>query len=223
MVSKELKFIFIHNFKTGGTSISQKLGLFNELENDVQDHRSLSEIQRLTQRNYFLKLGLYSLKRGKPGRFVHYMGQSIAPELTATEFNSFYKFTFVRNTWAQVFSWYRNIMRDSRMRAKYGITDSELSFERFLEHHMNHQKFSQYNHIIDLSGKVNMDFIGRFENLQADFDIVGQRLGIEDTELPKLLVKNHDSYVQHYSESAKDFVYKHYREEIDYFGFEFGA
>lgn len=222
MISKEHEFIFIHNFKTGGTSISQKLGLFDQLVNDVQDHRTLAEIQKLTQRSYFLRLALYSLKRGKPDRYLKHLSTAIFPELTARQFNKFYKFTFVRNTWAQVYSWYRNVMRDPRMREKYGVSDPELSFENFLRNHMNHQQFSQYNHIIDLRGKVNMDFIGRFENLQQDFDKVGQHLGLADTKLPQLLVKKYDSYLDNYSDVTKDFVYNNYKQEIDYFKFEFG-
>lgn len=67
-----------------------------------------------------------------------------------------------------------------------------------------------------------MDFIGRFENLQQDFDKVGQHLGLADTKLPQLLVKKYDSYLDNYSDVTKDFVYKNYKQEIDYFKFEFG-
>lgn len=222
MISKEREFIFIHNFKTGGTSISQKLGLFDQLDIDVQDHRTLAEIQKLTQRSQYIKLALYSLKRGKPDRYLAHLKTALKPELTAREFHRFYKFTFVRNTWAQVFSWYRNIMRDPRMRQKYNIDDPNLSYEKFIQEKMNHALFSQYNHIIDLSGKVNMDFIGRFENLQDDFDKVGKHLGLTDTELPKLLVKKYDPYVDHYTLATKDLIYKFYKKEIDYFNFEFG-
>ncbi|RLD27576.1 MAG: hypothetical protein DRI75_09180 [Bacteroidetes bacterium] len=53
MISKEQKFIFIHNFKTGGTSIEKKLGHFESLERDVQDHHTIRDIELLTNRNYF--------------------------------------------------------------------------------------------------------------------------------------------------------------------------
>lgn len=66
MISKEKKFIFIHNFKTGGTSIEKKLGHFDTLQRDVQDHRTIKDIELLTNRSFFLKKSAYALKIGKP-------------------------------------------------------------------------------------------------------------------------------------------------------------
>ncbi len=222
MISKDREFIFIHNFKTGGTSIENKLGHFDSLAVDVQDHRSLSEIQMLTQRGRYLKLSLYALKRGKPDRFAANLKLAASPELTAQEFARFYKFTFVRNTWDQVHSWYRNIMRDQRMRTKFAIPSEDYSFLEFLKHKMNHERFSQLNHIVNLDGKVTMDFIGRFTHLQEDFNTVCEHLSIEDTQLPELLVKKHDSYTKHYTPETINLVHKLYKEEIAYFKFEFG-
>ncbi len=118
MISREKKFIFIHNFKTGGTSIEKKLGHFKELGQDVQDHRTLREIEALTDRRRHARMGLYALKIGKPGRSFQYFKDATFPVLTRREFESFYKFTFVRNTWSRMYSWYANVMKDPNMRHK---------------------------------------------------------------------------------------------------------
>ncbi len=67
-----------------------------------------------------------------------------------------------------------------------------------------------------------MNFIGRFENLQEDFNIVCDHLKIEDPTLPKMLVRNYGHYTENYTPETKELVYTMYKEEIDYFEFEFG-
>ena len=222
MVSKEHKFIFIHNFKTGGTSIEKKLGHFDTLKRDVQDHRTIKDIEQLTDRSHFFRLGLYALKIGKPMAFSHHIKRSIFPELTKKEYDTFYKFSFVRNTWARVYSWYANIMKDEVLRKSYNITDPNFSYEQFLSEKINHNTFSQLYFLTDSKGNVPMDFIGRFEKLQEDFNLVCSNIGIEDPLLPKLLVRNYAHYTENYNEKTKDIIYKLYKEEIDYFNFEYG-
>jgi len=222
MISKTDKFIFIHNFKTGGTSIEKKLGHFNNLKRDVQDHRTIREIERLTDRTWHLRLFLYSMKKGKFKSFGRHLKAAGFPELTKAEFNSFYKFSFVRNSWARMYSWYANIMKDELHRQQYGITSDSFTYKEFLKEKIDHCTFSQLYFLQNKRGDVPMDFIGRFENLQEDFDKVCEQLKIEDSTLPKLLVRKYGHYTDNYDNETKDLIYKFYKEEIDYFGFEYG-
>jgi hypothetical protein len=222
MISKEKKFIFIHNFKTGGTSIEYKLGHFETLERDVQDHRTIREIELLTNRKHFLRMTFYALKIGKPKRAMFYFKNFYAPVLTKSEYDSFFKFTFVRSTWARVYSWYANVMQDDVLRKSYHIEDSEYSFKDFLTEKLNHKTYSLLHFLKDSKGDIPMDFIGRFENLQEDFNSISKTLGLEDGTLPKLLVRNRKHYTDFYTEETKSMVYQFYKEEIEYFGFKYG-
>lgn len=222
MISKTHQFIFIHNFKTGGTSIEKKLGHFDILKNDVQDHRTLREIEQLTDRTLFLKKSLYAIKRGKFKRVSPNLGKAIYPALTKKEFDSFYKFSFVRNTWSRMYSWYANVMKDEHMRDQYSIDNLDFSFKDFLLEKINHETFSQLYFLKDKTGVVHMDFIGRFEHLQSDFDIVCNTLAIKDTALPKMLVRKYSHYTENYTEETKQLVYTLYKDEIEYFNFKFG-
>ncbi|MCH9661235.1 MAG: sulfotransferase family protein [Bacteroidetes bacterium] len=222
MISKQRKFIFVHNFKTGGTSIEKKLGHFNHLINDVQDHRTIKDFETLTEQTRFLKLSAYALlKKGKPQTAFQNLKQAFFPVLTKAQYESYYKFTFVRNPWARVYSWYANIMKDPTMRTAYRITDDNLSYEAFLKEKIDHKRFSQWHFITNKAGEVPMDFIGRFENLQEDFNIVCEHLKIEDSGLPRLLHRSYSPYTENYTDSTKDLIYQLYRKEIDYFEYEF--
>jgi Sulfotransferase family len=222
MISKERKCIFIHIHKTGGTSIEKKLGFFDVLERDVQDHRTLREIELLTRRRHFFRKSLYALKIGKPTVSLQNFKTALFPELTKTQYNEFYKFSFVRNTWSRMYSWYANVMRDPLHRKAYKIDDENYSLLSFLQEKINYEKFSQLHFLKDKNEKINLDFIGRFENLQLDFDKIADHLCIVDSELSKQLMTNYDHYTEFYDEATKDLVYKHYKDEIDYFGFEYG-
>ena len=221
MISREKQFIFVHNYKTGGTSIEKKLGHFEVLERDIQDHRTIAEIELLTKRGKHLRTALYAMKKGKASAY-YFLKKAINPELTKREFNTFYKFSFVRNSWARIYSWYVNVMKDELLRKSYGIDSTELSFEDFLRNYMDHDTFGQLYFLTGLDGSVPMDFIGRFENLQQDFNIVCERLQIEDPILPRMLVRKYGHYTENYSSKTKALVYELYKEEIRYFKFEFG-
>ncbi|MDC8006285.1 sulfotransferase family 2 domain-containing protein [Aureisphaera galaxeae] len=223
MISKERKFIFIHIHKTGGTSIEKKLGHFDTLMRDVQDHRSLAEIEELTDRGFYFRKFLYSIKKGKPQLAQKNLSLYVSPKLTRKEYDSFYKFSFVRNTWGRLYSWYANVMRDELHRESYGITHPNYSMYDFLTEKIKPETFSQLHFLKNREGKIAMDFIGRFENLQEDFNTVCDRIGLEDSELPRLLISNNAHYTEFYDDKTKDLVRSLFKEEIDFFNFEYGG
>jgi hypothetical protein len=51
-------------------------------------------------------------------------------------------------------------------------------------HDKHVQSFEQLQFINDDEGQVLVDFIGRFENLQSDFSLVDERLGLHEKILP---------------------------------------
>jgi hypothetical protein len=186
MISHEFKCIFIHIPKTAGSSIEQKLKLFDTLEWGLQDHRTIMELE---------------------------------PELK--RYRNYFKFSVVRNPWSRAFSWYNNVLRDERHRIANKIPYN-ISFKDYLITYENEWALMpQLNWLKNSKGKIPIDFICRFENLKDDFSFVCNQLGIKDKSLPTLLKFNYSNYRLSYDEELIDLVSKRYKEEIEYFQFEF--
>ena len=68
--------------------------------------------------------------------------------------------------------------------------------------------------------KIEVDFIGRFENYQEDWKKITKLLGVQK-ELVKLNSSSHLPYQEYYNDTLKDFVAKTYQEDIKRFDYEF--
>jgi len=71
------------------------------------------------------------------------------------------------------------------------------------------------------NGKIIVDFIGKFENLEDDLLKVSRILGASINDLPHLNSTSHQSYKTYYTEKTKRIVEQTYAEEIDLFEYTF--
>jgi len=113
-------------------------------------------------------------------------------------------------------------MRDHRHLRDHGI-NGRISFEEFLrDHSASWALRSQVDWLTDWNGKIPMDFIGRFEHLQTDFDHVCEHLGIQDSLLSHELSSESGSHVDAYNPATRQIVESLYQQDIEVFGYEFG-
>lgn len=218
MISHTYRCVFIHIPKTAGSSIETKLGRQVTTGRNQQDHRALCHIQPLTlgehlalwregKRNIVLKRLKYRLQ----GRDF----------LTPEQYRSYFKFSFVRNPWARVHSWYKNVMQDPLHQEELGVPP-ECSFSEFVAQYLDTWALRpQLYWLRDCRGNIPLDFIGRFERLQEDFARVSARLGLPDANLPHLIRSGGPSYREVYDERSRAIVARRYAEEIALFGYRF--
>ena len=234
MLCHEYKCICVHIPKTAGKSI---IAVFTKLLGHYLTRRAPLVIEP---------------KIWPPGQKRH-------PHLSATEFvtcgccskevfASYFKFSMVRNPWDRIVSEY-----------KYRGNPRKTEFETYLFNHLPKPSWSDaYRHIIpqyeflyDTESNLAVDFVGRFEKLQEDFDEVCCRIGIPQTILPHRnssssllgVLRNlkdwkrplqdlvslkrrkniFDHYTEYYDDESREFVENLYRKDIEAFGYAFGG
>jgi Sulfotransferase family len=208
MICKEYNCIFIHIPKVAGQSVEQ---FFLHLAGLTWKTRA----SFLLRRNLDPALG--------PRRLAHLTASEYVScgHLTQVAFNSFYKFSFVRNPWDRIVSEYA-----------YRRHYRKFDFKTFLFKRLPSPGSSDsYRHILpqhcflyDENEQLLVDFIGRFENLQSDFEVICGDLGINSARLPhrnKAISRKH--YSKYYDSESKEYVAELYKKDIKLFSYTFGA
>ena len=150
-----------------------------------------------------------------------------------------FSFAFVRNPWDRMLSNYfmftktdKKIAHDMWKKYKeyYQIEfhDEINSLNSFCLNYDNFFECSQtpvvVNHLLPQTEFVpdSVNFIGKFENLQNDFDIICDKIGIPHQKLPQQNKTNHKHYTEYYDDETCQIVAEKYAKDIEYFGYEFG-
>jgi hypothetical protein len=217
ILSKKYNFIFIHIWKTGGTSVRESL---------IKGIHKRKFIQKL---NVFYDRVIAKLTRIYLNKPISFIGILIVPShLSATElknligeekYNRYFKFAFVRNPWDFYISLYLYI-RQSKKHPHHKII-SKLSFGDFLEIQLKNNEFSQKKMIYDKNGNLLVDYIGRFENINDDFAKICNILGIENNLIHINKTKRSYNYRDYYDDYLRKKVAEIAKEDIETFNYEF--
>lgn len=216
LISYSHQFIFFHITKTAGSSIKESLKSYAQ------------ELQKFKINRPPKMLGekinpLYEMWESS---IWHAKARDAQKELPAEVYNNFYKFAFVRNPWDWQVSYYHFILKEET-HIKHQLVKSMDGFEQYLEWVINTKnpfpKGStklQKDIITDSTGKLIVDFVGRYETLDADFSTICQVLNLQAT-LPYLNQSKHQDYKSYYNEKTRKLVEEHFQEDIALFGYTF--
>lgn len=147
----------------------------------------------------------------------------------------YFKFSFVRNPWDRMVSMYffrlrtNSLIKVPRIRKKFKGTPkiqfNDWLYEVFdpnsVYHHGNNCVGSQLNFLTDRQGNMLNDFVGRFENLQEDFNKLCDLLTIPRRILPVRNSTKHKHFSDYYNKDTVALVRKHHGVDAEYFGYEF--
>jgi hypothetical protein len=140
-------------------------------------------------------------------------------------FQSYFKFAFVRNPWNWQVSMYHFILKETAHIHHQKIKN--LSFSEYIHWMIAEPKpFArgatrfQKEMLCNEHGEMQVDFVGRYENLADDFAYICQRLNLQ-TSMPYLNKSQHRSYQSYYDNETRDLIAEHCKDDIRLFGYDF--
>ena len=217
MICHKYKCIFVHIPKTAGQSIEHVF--LNLLGLSWEEREPL-----LLKFNYDKNLGPPRLAHLKAQEYLkyNYISQSM--------FDSYFKFSFVRNPWSRIVSFYN-------YRRYYQLFSFKHFVTKRLKNKISERDYwfigPQYEFIMNHNGDIIVDYIGRFENLKNDFNVICNALGLKDVKLPhvnkareasfmrKFFRKSKRHYSEYYDKETKEIVENAYKKDIQIFNYSF--
>jgi len=210
LVSYEAGFLFIHVDRAAGTSIQLALQPYAARRRGSRLRRRLmwlGGVNRLSRLHRALEFPEHVTARA--------VKKCLPPELHAHLF----KFAFVRNPWDRLVSRHAHLLQ-SQDHPRHRLVKKLGSFENYLAWEIARQKMHQHAYLYGARGECLVDFIGYYERLDEDFAKVCERLKI-GADLPRVNTSVHRDYRQCYTPATRDLVARHFRRDIELFGYEF--
>lgn len=248
IVSHEYGFVFMHSRKVAGSSIKVALapylgrgdvviGSWNEiLDSGVSLTDAASRALRhpkayayyLAARgkgksvNDAINIGIKAYYRGSLSANPPHPTAKEASDFFHQEWRNYFKFSFVRNPWERVASDYYWRRR---------MTSGDFDFRDYLYRLRDsdcrggilHPGGASNWEMIADDGKIAVDYVGRYEQIQEDFRAICSKLGVPN-EIPLVTKKmntDRPDYGGLYGTDEKELVQKMFAPEIEYFGYAF--
>jgi chondroitin 4-sulfotransferase 11 len=215
LLSHDKKFLFVAVHKTGSTSIRRLLNKYTDVNASSQS---------------------------KSPYFFHATASSLQSEFAMNQWDwsSYFKFAFVRNPWERLVSAY---FYRQKMVKKWKETPPKNDFYNNVHEAFSHElgttknfkdwvkKFlvngkheivmHQHKYLVDENKKLLMDFVGKLENINQDFDKIINKLNVDVKPLENKNKSNHRKYSTYYDEYTQMLVHDYYSVDINLFEYEF--
>lgn len=147
------------------------------------------------------------------------------------KFERYFKFAFIRNPWDRLVSAFFYLKKggSNAMDKQWALSNLSQydTFDAFVAGWVSDENVEKYFHFIpqhkfvcDESLTLKVDYLGRFETIQADFDAIAAKLGL-DQQLPYVNQSQRRSYQSYYTDRTKQIVQDVYRKDIEHFEYSF--
>ena len=145
------------------------------------------------------------------------------------DFDTRYKFAFVRNPWDRLVSWFEYHKKFVPLYTKYTF-DSWV--RNGFPHHWGLQNgtrykrerrspLDQYEFVCDDTGKLLVDFVGKYETIESDLDRICNTLDVTLQEFPHKNKSSNASrkWKSYYTQETFDIVKQRFAKDIALFGY----
>ena len=219
-ISTKHKCIFIHIPKTGGSSVHNTL--IEKIKPEIGvTHAEEGHYKLITAR-----------KRLKSHMLVPYV-------------DDYFTFCFVRNPWDRFVSAYNYLLTGGSINEDPVTGMDKKDRDNFISPYKTFNDFvlmnsagnkiytkllwqqhfvPQYKFILNAENNLeSVDYIGRFENLSEEFDIICKKIGITTPKLKHLNNRPHKPYQSYYTDKTAEIIYNTYKQDIDYFNYDISS
>jgi hypothetical protein len=202
------KCIFIHIPKTGGGTIRDILG-------------GILDIIPLFKRLYYI---FYCIE------YDHMTyTQMLEYDNISNDIKDYFSFAIVRNPWDRLLSEYMYKKKYYDMRL---INANKLSFRDFVykvqdilsknnPHLMISHFIPQYKFIYDENDNLQVDYVGKFENLKEEITKLSNKYNIGFYINLQKKETNHKHYSEYYDDDTRAIIADIYSKDIELFGYTF--
>ncbi len=210
IISHKHKFIFFKTRKTAGSSIQVELAKYCTYDDIITGQYK----QGIDDSSHSAGLNMDKFYTNHPHPILkdtkNFLGSDI--------WNSYFKFAFVRNPFEIAVSrYFWNKKGKSNNVEHTSISD----FKNWVKSGLLIED-SLIPYTCDL-GKIDLDFIGYYENLQNDYNFICKQLDLPGKELPKLKsgFRDENYYTKYYDNETIDIVSKFYEKDLQIFDYKF--
>lgn len=220
LISHKKKFIFIHIYKTAGTSITDHLIPYCRfIDRVVYDFPVTKKVSEIINR--------YTGKKDSGfeqilGHHKHATALAVRNNLDSKLFNEYYTFCVIRNPWDWRVSLY-NFLKQAKHHSDHEKA-TKYSFHDFIKYDIDSEPQKLVDFVQDEQGNDIVDFVAKFENLDNDFQGVTTHLDIAHKKLNTLNIsrsRNKKNYKEYYNDESADLVFQYFKEDIEKFNYKF--
>jgi len=152
--------------------------------------------------------------------------------LGVPDFDDYFKCAFVRNPWDRCHSAFHFLRRGGMLPQDVAFGERHLArfqdFREFVREWLVPENLYLAPHfapqswfLIDESGELGLDFIGRLERISEDYETLRRRLGF-GTPLARLNVsEGRSGYLDAYDDETRELVGRVYAEDVERLGYTF--
>ncbi|HRY36260.1 MAG TPA: sulfotransferase family 2 domain-containing protein [Candidatus Magasanikbacteria bacterium] len=161
----------------------------------------------------------------------HWNALAVRKFLGEKIWNEYFKFSFVRNPFDRLVSWYNMIAstkEDINGFFKYVHANAD-TFADFIEKcdqtvyeddGIKSVRIPQFDYLSDEQGNLLIDFVGKFENLEKDFKFICEKIGLPYEGLNKINSYEHSAYENFYNESLLAKTEKIVKKDMEKFDYQ---
>ena len=217
LISPSKNFVFVHIFKTAGTSVS---ALF-------LPHARF--IEKVTYKYYITRklVAIYARifhlenegQKFITGYHKHATAKEIIERMGSENFQQKFSFCFVRNPYDHMVSLYHYIKQS---RGHYlHLEANNLGFNEFIRHYLTTGPQRQTDFVY-LGNKQIVTFVGKFEQLENDLKKICKKIGVSYTSVSHANSSSRGRNFQEYftSEDVLNLFNTYFRDDFEHFGYK---